>query len=68
MISIALPATALIVPLLPLTTAWKAGAIPALVVAGEVAFWTGALVLGREAVQCYRRFLDPRNWFVKKRR
>jgi hypothetical protein len=66
--SIALPATMLIVPLLLLTAAWKARAIAALVVAGEIAFWVIALVLGRETVRRYRRFFDPRNWLGEKQR
>lgn len=66
--SIALPATTLKVPFLPLTAAWKARAIAALVVAGEIAFWVAALVPGRETVRRYRRFFDPRNWLGEKRR
>lgn len=66
-VSVVLPAAALVMPFLPLSVGWKVGAISALLVAGEVAFWAAALVLGREAVRRYRRFLDPRYWFEKRR-
>ncbi|QIN77560.1 transporter suffix domain-containing protein [Rubrobacter marinus] len=35
----------------------------ALVVVAEGTFFVSALVLGREAVRRYRRYLDPRTWF-----
>jgi hypothetical protein len=53
---------------LPLSTGQKAGAVAALVVLAEVAFLVAALVLGREAVRRYRRFLNPRYWLEKKPR
>ncbi len=53
---------------LPLSTGQKAGTVAALVVLAEVAFLVAALVLGREAVRRYRRFLSPRYWLDKKPR
>ena len=52
----------------PLSTAQKVWASSAFLVLGEVAFWVAAVVLGREVFRRYRRFLDPRGWFGKKRR
>jgi hypothetical protein len=56
-----------VVPFLPLSTSWKVGVAAVLVTVGEAAFWMAALVLGREVVQRYRRFLDPRRLLGKKR-
>src|SRR5215203_938901 len=54
--------------LTPLSVAQKAWASSAFLVLGEVAFWGAALVLGREVFRRYRRFLDPRDWWGRKRR
>jgi hypothetical protein len=67
-VSVVLPVIALIVLFLPLSVGWKAGVVTILLVAGETAFWASALVLGRETVRRYRRFLDPRYWLDKKLR
>lgn len=58
----------LVVPFLPLTTGQKLWVASGLVVAAEATFLLSALVLGREAVRRYRRFLDPRGWFGRKPR
>ncbi len=49
--------------LLPLSGAQKVWATSALLVAGEVAFWVSAAVLGREVFRRYRGRLDPRRLF-----
>jgi Kef-type K+ transport system membrane component KefB len=51
----------------PLPAGQKVWAGSAFLVMGEVAFLVAALVLGREVVRRYRRFLDPRSWFGKGR-
>lgn len=65
-VSVALPLAALVTLFLPFSVGWKAGVFSVLVVAGEVAFWLAALVLGREVVRRYRRFLNPRYWLNKR--
>ncbi len=65
-VSVLLPLAALVVLFLPLSFGWKAGVFATLAVSGEVAFWLAALVLGREVVRRYRRFLDPRYWLDKR--
>ncbi len=52
-----------VVLLLPLSAGQKNWATAALLVAGEVAFWVSAVVLGREAIRRYRTHLDPRLLF-----
>jgi hypothetical protein len=61
-------AAILAVPFLPLTTGQKLWLSFGLVVVAETTFLLSALVLGREAVRRYRRFLCPRRWFGRKSR
>ena len=53
------------VPFLPLTTGQKVWVSGGLVVVAETVFLISALLIGREAVRRYRRYLDPRRWFGK---
>jgi hypothetical protein len=59
---------AVIVPFLPISLAQKAILVPVLLVLAEVLFWTGALLVGKEVVQKYRRYLNFRylNILVKR--
>ncbi|MBD1897812.1 transporter suffix domain-containing protein [Coleofasciculus sp. FACHB-129] len=49
-----------VVPLLPLAIAQKAILVPILAVVGEVAFWVGLVLVGKEAATKYRAYLNPR--------
>ena len=51
---------AVIVPFLPISLAQKAILVPALLVMAEVLFWPGTLLVGKEVVQKYRRYLSFR--------
>ncbi len=55
------------VPFLPLSTGTKVLLASGLVVVAEAVFWGAALLLGKEVVSRYRRFLDPRAWSGNKR-
>ncbi len=35
---------------------------PALVIVSEISFWVGGLIVGKEIVARYKRYLDPRWW------
>ena len=48
--------------LVPLSGAQKVWATSAFLVAGEVAFWVSAALLGREVFRRYRGRLDPRRF------
>jgi hypothetical protein len=56
----------LVTPFLPLSTGQKIGVAAALVVLAEAAFLVATLVLGREVVRRYRRYLSPRYWLGKR--
>lgn len=57
----------LAVPLLAVTAAAKAGIAGGLVVVGEVSFWAGAALLGRDLIARFRRYLNPCAWFCRPR-
>lgn len=52
-----------VVLLLPLPGGQKVWMTSALLVAGEVAFWVSAVLLGREVFRRYRGRMDPRRFF-----
>jgi hypothetical protein len=51
---------AVFVPFIPISLGQKALLIPALLVLAEILFWTGALLVGKEVVQKFRRYLRIR--------
>lgn len=55
----------LAIPLLATTVAAKAGIAGGLIAVGEVTFWIGAALLGRELVARFRRHLNPCTWFCQ---
>lgn len=55
----------LAVPLLAATAPTKVGVAATLVAVGEVTFWAGAALLGRELVARFRRYLNPCAWFCR---
>ncbi len=55
-----------VAPFLPIGASMKIGAVGLLLVAGEVAFWLGAILTGKEFVAKYKHHLDPRSWGRKK--
>jgi hypothetical protein len=55
-----------ILPFLPLSTPAKIAAAPALVLLGELTFWPGSVLLGKEVITRYKAYLDPRKWCAKK--
>lgn len=57
----------LIVPFTPYTVSTKAIVSSILVVSGEVSFWLGGFILGREFVMKYRKYLNPLYWFKKEK-
>jgi|LDZR01.1.fsa_nt_gi uncharacterized membrane protein YdbT with pleckstrin-like domain len=55
----------LLVPFTPYTVSIKAIISSILVILGEVSFWLGGFMLGREIVMKYRKYLNPLYWFKK---
>lgn len=65
-LSCVLYAGLLAVPFLAESTAGRATLSGSLIVAGEGAFWLGALIAGPAVMRRYRHQLDPRAWFGRK--
>lgn len=55
-----------VVPFLVMESTIKVGAVGVLIVVGELAFWLGAILTGKEFIARYKQHLDPRNWKQKK--
>ena len=53
----------LLVPLTSFSTGIKLTISTALVVLGEITFWIGGFILGKEVVARYKRYFNPINWF-----
>jgi len=53
----------LLVPMTSFSTGGKVSLSALLIISGEVSFWIGGLILGREVIRRYRKALDPRRWF-----
>ena len=55
-----------VVPFLPLTLAQKGILVTALVITGEITWWTGVALAGKQLISRYRKSLNPLAWFRKK--
>ncbi|NVO20359.1 MAG: transporter suffix domain-containing protein [Bacteroidetes bacterium] len=56
----------LIIPFLKSGSGIKVTISTVLIVLGEVTFWTGGFLLGKEILSKYKSYLNPANWFKKK--
>ena len=56
----------LLVPFTSWSTGAKVAVGTALAVSGEVSFWVGGIILGKEVLTKYKRFLNPLSWFRRK--
>ena len=55
-----------VVPFMPWTLSVKGIISTTLFVLGEITWWGGVVIVGKEFVVRYKNYLDPRNWFKKK--
>ncbi|MFC0298486.1 transporter suffix domain-containing protein [Geobacillus jurassicus] len=56
-----------IAPFLPFSAAVKALIVTVVIVAAEIMFWIGALLVGKEAAAKLKRHWNPKNWRIKRR-
>lgn len=56
-----------VVPFLTLPAAGKAAIIPVLIIAGEVTWWAGVAIIGKQAVTKFKKYLNPFNWIPCKK-
>ena len=55
-----------VIPFLDLESNVKIKASTVSLVIGEVLFWSGGLLLGKELFTKYKSRMNPKNWFKKK--
>lgn len=56
----------LVAPWLPISTALKAGIITIFIILGEIFFWGGTVLVGKDIVKKYKECLNPVKWFKTK--
>lgn len=55
-----------VVPFLDLESSAKITLSTVLLVIGEITFWTGGLLLGKELFSKYKAWFNPKNWLKSK--
>lgn len=56
----------LIIPFLEIDGKTKITMTTIVIVIGEIVFWSGGLLVGKEVFSKYKSYLNPKNWFKKK--
>lgn len=56
-----------VVPFLAIDNKTKVSASTIIFVLAEVTFWSGGLLVGKELFSKYKSYLNPKNWFRKKK-
>ncbi len=57
-----------VVPFLELESKTKVTISTALLIIGEVLFWSGGLLVGKELFTKYKSYFNPKNWFSKSKK
>lgn len=55
-----------VIPFLDLENRVKIAISPVLLISGEVLFWSGGLLVGKELFTKYKAYFNPKNWIRKK--
>lgn len=53
-------------PWLPMSTVLKASMVTILIILGEIFFWGGTVLVGKDIVKKYSQCLNPIEWIKKK--
>lgn len=56
----------LVVPFLEVAGKTKILLNTIVVILGEITFWTGGILMGKELFNKYKAYINPMNWFKKK--
>jgi len=59
---------AAIAPFTPFSIMVKTGIVTGSLIIGEILFWIGAVIVGKEVVTKYKSYLNPKNWRKKRRK
>ena len=55
-----------VVPFFPVSLATKGVLVTICIISGEVSWWAGVAVAGKQVITKYKRYLNPLNWFRRK--
>ncbi|MFC2123205.1 transporter suffix domain-containing protein [Bacteroidota bacterium] len=56
----------LLIPFLNIENTVKISLTTIIIIIGEIVFWTGGLLVGKEMFSKYKSYLNPKNWIKKK--
>jgi hypothetical protein len=66
-LSTLLYASLIVLPFLNIPVSIKLGITPVVIIAGEIIFWIGGILVGKEIIIKYRRFFNPLNCINRKK-
>jgi hypothetical protein len=52
----------IVLPFLPIPVSMKLGITPIIIIVGEIIFWIGGILVGKEIIMKYRRYFNPLYW------
>jgi hypothetical protein len=55
-----------VIPFFPMSLTTKGVLVTVSIICGEVAWWAGVAIAGKQVITKYRHYLNPRNWFRRK--
>ncbi len=58
----------LLIPFLNMENKYKVLGSTSAIVAMEILFWTGSLLVGKQLISKYKSYLDPKRWIEKIKR
>jgi hypothetical protein len=58
-------ASLIIIPFLKIPISIKLGITPAVVIVGEIIFWIGGILVGKEIITKYKKYINPLNWIKR---
>jgi hypothetical protein len=64
-LSTLLYASLIVLPFLNIPVSIKLGITPIVIIVGEIIFWIGGILVGKEIIIKYRRFFNPFNWLYR---
>ena len=53
-------------PWLPISTTLKVSMVAIFIILGEIFFWGGTVLVGKDMIKKYKQYLNPITWLRKK--
>ena len=53
-------------PWLPISNALKVSMVAIFIILGEIFFWGGTILVGKDMIKKYKQYLNPITWLRKK--